>query len=139
MIPSTIFGAFMIIRSAHFIRNDLSLVVVELQEELEEHRRQEADPEQIPVLQVSNVDFSYGHVQILFGVNFEVQRGEVLALLGTNGAGKSTRAERRRRSGDRRRVASCGSTVATSPTPRRSSAPGSASTCCRAARASSAR
>jgi ABC-type branched-subunit amino acid transport system ATPase component len=90
MIPSTIFGAIMIIRSAHFIRNDLSLVVVELKEEQEEHRRQEADPESIPVLQVSNVDFSYGHVQILFGVNFEVRRGEVLALLGTNGAGKST-------------------------------------------------
>jgi ABC-type branched-subunit amino acid transport system ATPase component/predicted MFS family arabinose efflux permease len=90
MIPSTIFGAFMIVRSAHFIRNDLSLVVVELQEEQEEHKRQEADPEQIPVLQLSGVDFSYGHVQILFGVNFEVKRGEVLALLGTNGAGKST-------------------------------------------------
>src|SRR5580704_11873244 len=74
MIPSTIFGAIMIIRSAHFIRNDLSLVVVELQEELEEHRRQEADPDSIPVLQLSNIDFSYGHVQILFGVNFEVQK-----------------------------------------------------------------
>ncbi len=90
MIPSTIFGAFMIMRSAHFINNDLSLVVVELKEEMEEHKRQEADPEQIPVLQLSNVDFSYGHVQILFGVNFDVRRGEVLALLGTNGAGKST-------------------------------------------------
>ncbi len=90
MIPSTIFGSIMIIRSAHFIRNDLSLVVVELQEEQEEHKRQEDDPDQIPVLQLSNVDFSYGHVQILFGVNFEVKRGEVLALLGTNGAGKST-------------------------------------------------
>jgi ABC-type branched-subunit amino acid transport system ATPase component len=41
-------------------------------------------------LQVADVDFSYGHVQVLFGVNFEVRKGEVLALLGTNGSGKST-------------------------------------------------
>jgi ABC-type branched-subunit amino acid transport system ATPase component/predicted MFS family arabinose efflux permease len=90
MIPSTLIGALLIVRSAHFIKNDLSMVVVELQEEMEEHKRQQANPADIPVLQLSGIDFSYGHVQILFGVNFEVKRGEVLALLGTNGAGKST-------------------------------------------------
>ncbi len=90
VIPTTIIGGLMVIRGSHFIRNDLSLVVVELQEELEEHKRQAADPDAIPVLQLNNVDFSYGHVQVLFGVGFEVRRGEVLALLGTNGAGKST-------------------------------------------------
>jgi ABC-type branched-subunit amino acid transport system ATPase component/predicted MFS family arabinose efflux permease len=90
MIPTTIIGAFMILRGSHFIRNDLSLVVVELQEELAEHRRQAAEPTSIPVLQLNNVDFSYGHVQVLFSVGFEVRKGEVLALLGTNGAGKST-------------------------------------------------
>jgi ABC-type branched-subunit amino acid transport system ATPase component len=42
------------------------------------------------VLQLANIDFSYGPVQVLFDVNFEVRRGEVFALLGTNGAGKST-------------------------------------------------
>ena len=36
------------------------------------------------------VDFSYGNVQVLFGVDLEVHKGEVLALLGTNGAGKSS-------------------------------------------------
>jgi len=43
-----------------------------------------------PVLQCANVDFSYGPVQVLFDVNFEIHRGECVALLGTNGAGKST-------------------------------------------------
>jgi ABC-type branched-subunit amino acid transport system ATPase component/predicted MFS family arabinose efflux permease len=90
MIPSAIIGGLLIIRGSHYIHNDLSMVVVELQEELEEHKRQQADPSAIPVLQLNNVDFSYGHVQILFGLGFEVRRGEVLALLGTNGSGKST-------------------------------------------------
>jgi ABC-type branched-subunit amino acid transport system ATPase component len=43
-----------------------------------------------PLLEVRDLDFSYGPLQVLFGVNLEVARGEVLALLGTNGAGKST-------------------------------------------------
>ena len=36
------------------------------------------------------VDFSYGQLQVLFGVDLEIRTGEVLGLLGTNGAGKST-------------------------------------------------
>ena len=36
------------------------------------------------------VEVSYGQLQVLFGVDLEVARGEVVALLGTNGAGKST-------------------------------------------------
>src|SRR3954467_10626937 len=43
-----------------------------------------------PLLEVRDVDFSYGPVQVLFGVDLAVEQGEVLALLGTNGAGKST-------------------------------------------------
>jgi branched-chain amino acid transport system ATP-binding protein len=43
-----------------------------------------------PLLRCEGIDMAYGPVQILFGVDFEVQRGEIVALLGTNGAGKST-------------------------------------------------
>ncbi len=41
-------------------------------------------------LSVSDLDFSYGRLQVLFGISLEVHQGEALALLGTNGAGKST-------------------------------------------------
>lgn len=90
MVPSTLIGGLLVLRSSTFIRNDLSLVVEELREEMAEHERQQADPDGIPLLQVNDLDFSYGPVQVLFDVGFEVRRGEVLALLGTNGAGKST-------------------------------------------------
>jgi ABC-type branched-subunit amino acid transport system ATPase component/MFS family permease len=90
VVPSSLVGGFLLIRSASFIKGDLSMVVAELREEMDEFQRQKASPEDIPGLQVNNIDFSYGHVQVLFDVGFEVRKGEVLALLGTNGAGKST-------------------------------------------------
>ncbi len=43
-----------------------------------------------PLLTARDVDVSYGQLQVLFGVDLEVHDGEVVALLGTNGAGKST-------------------------------------------------
>ena len=42
------------------------------------------------IVELDGVDFSYGSLQVLFGVTLSVHRGEVLGLLGTNGAGKST-------------------------------------------------
>ena len=42
------------------------------------------------LLRVEDLDFSYGQLQILFGISMDVHQGESLAVLGTNGAGKST-------------------------------------------------
>ena len=47
-------------------------------------------PEERAVLDANDIEFSYGRVQVLFGVSVSVAPGEALALLGTNGAGKST-------------------------------------------------
>jgi len=43
-----------------------------------------------PILEARDIEFSYGRLQVLFGVSLSVGPGEALALLGTNGAGKST-------------------------------------------------
>jgi branched-chain amino acid transport system ATP-binding protein len=43
-----------------------------------------------PMLKVSGLNAFYGRAHILFDVGLEVGRGEVVALMGRNGAGKST-------------------------------------------------
>ncbi len=43
-----------------------------------------------PILVCQGVEVAYDGVQVLFGVDLEVNEGEIIALLGTNGAGKST-------------------------------------------------
>ncbi|HKE73790.1 MAG TPA: ATP-binding cassette domain-containing protein [Acidimicrobiales bacterium] len=42
------------------------------------------------LLTTDDVEAGYGSLQVLFGIEMGVERNELLALLGTNGAGKST-------------------------------------------------
>jgi ABC-type branched-subunit amino acid transport system ATPase component/predicted MFS family arabinose efflux permease len=89
-VPANIIGGLLMMNGARYLRNDMSLIVEEIREVEAEHERLRSNPGDIPVLQLRNVDFSYGSVQVLFDVNLDLRRGETLALLGTNGAGKST-------------------------------------------------
>ena len=43
-----------------------------------------------PMLEVRDLHAFYGRAHILHGISLEVRAGEVVALLGRNGAGKST-------------------------------------------------
>jgi len=43
-----------------------------------------------PALAVENLNAWYGAAQVLYGVSLTIGRGEVVALMGRNGAGKST-------------------------------------------------
>ena len=44
----------------------------------------------MPLLELRNVTSFYGNVQALKGISLSVEKGEVVTLLGANGAGKST-------------------------------------------------
>ncbi len=43
-----------------------------------------------PLLDVQSINAWYGAAQVVFDAQLHVQRGEVVALIGRNGAGKSS-------------------------------------------------
>lgn len=46
----------------------------------------------VPIVKVENISASYGPVQVLKNVNFEIHRGQTVAVVGESGSGKSTTA-----------------------------------------------
>jgi phospholipid/cholesterol/gamma-HCH transport system ATP-binding protein len=52
--------------------------------------KNELSLESMPMVSVRDLRVSYGAVEILHGINFEVKAGETLVILGGSGSGKST-------------------------------------------------
>src|SRR3979411_2533043 len=52
--------------------------------------KNELSLESMPMVSVRDLRISYGAVEILHGINFEVKQGETLVILGGSGSGKST-------------------------------------------------
>jgi branched-chain amino acid transport system ATP-binding protein len=42
------------------------------------------------MLKISDLNTFYGHIHALKGINMEIKEGEIVSLIGSNGAGKST-------------------------------------------------
>ena len=87
-LPVQAVGVFMLASSSEFLASDISKLrtsTVAMAEVRLARQRGQAK-----LLVVRDLDAGYDSVQVLFGVNFEVDEGEIVALLGTNGAGKST-------------------------------------------------
>ena len=76
-------------RAAPGVRADLERLGTDVVVDTELRRRAAAG-QHVPLLVCRGIDFSYGQLQVLFGVDFTVDDGQLVALLGTNGAGKST-------------------------------------------------
>jgi branched-chain amino acid transport system ATP-binding protein len=83
MIPVYIVGSFVLASSARFVPDD-----IERNRVAQLVAAQDAGDRAL--LEVHGIDASYGQTQVLFGVDLRIHDGEIVALLGTNGAGKST-------------------------------------------------
>ncbi|HKY77638.1 MAG TPA: MFS transporter, partial [Acidimicrobiia bacterium] len=87
-VPFAVAGAFVNMSAASFFefdrRNALAAAMAD-----HEWRVAKASG-QGKMLVCRDVDVEYDGVQVLFGVDFDVEEGQLIALLGTNGAGKST-------------------------------------------------
>jgi len=86
--PVYVIGGLILASAGAFVEHDIAQVWKQTAARSEvAHLRRQG---KVKLLLGRDIDVHYDSVQVLFGVDFEVDEGEIVALLGTNGAGKST-------------------------------------------------
>ena len=88
MVPIFLIGAWILSSASLYVKSDINRVWTSTAAQAEVRLKRSQGL--VKLLVVRNLDVHYDNVQVLFGVDFEVDEGEIVALLGTNGAGKST-------------------------------------------------
>ena len=88
LFPLTLIGPLVALSAAKFFELDMRAALASAMAK-EEYRKAKASGA-TKLLVCRDVDVSYGSVQVMFNVDLVVEEGEIVALLGTNGAGKST-------------------------------------------------
>jgi ABC-type branched-subunit amino acid transport system ATPase component len=87
-VPMLVIGAWLLRSASRFVAEDIAKrKITEAADEIV--RRERADG-MGHLLTVRSLDAGYDGVQVIFGVDLDVDDGEMVAVLGTNGAGKST-------------------------------------------------
>jgi branched-chain amino acid transport system ATP-binding protein len=86
--PVFVVGGLILASAGNFVEHDIAQVWKSTAARAEvAHLRRQG---KVKLLLGRDIDVHYDSVQVLFGVNLEVDEGEIVALMGTNGAGKST-------------------------------------------------
>ena len=86
--PFLFVSALIELSAAGFFERDMRAALASQLASQEYRRAKESGKGKLLVCR--DVDVEYDGVQVLFGVDFDVEDGDIIALLGTNGAGKST-------------------------------------------------